>query len=147
MDDSSEFPGVCAYYRHRAYQDSFMYGGDYSLPLPGSTLRVDDFVLEDGTIINRPRIAFSFDGEWFHSTLAEMTGSGPGRLMGSEEFIPRIVRKNSYVFGNSIGILLMAGLCLLFIFYIRIFGMHPDRRVRSDRFSGKFVFRRKQQAA
>jgi hypothetical protein len=146
-DDNPEFPGVRAYYRHRAYQDSFMYGGDYSLPHPGSTLRVDDFVWEDGVVVNRPRIVLSYDSQWFRSTLSDMSGSGPGRLMAGEDFLPAVVRKSSYIFGNSMGVLLFAAVCLLLNLYIRIFGMHPDRRKGSDRFSGKFVLRRKQQAA
>ena len=146
-EDNPEFPGVRAYYRHRAYQDSFLYGGAYELPLPGSTMSVEDFILEDGTVVNKPRIVFSFDHGWFNSTLNEMSGSGPGRLMAGEEFIPGIVRKSSIISGNSMGILLFAGVCLLLNIFIRIFGMHPDRRIRSDRFSVKFVLRRKQQAA
>lgn len=145
--ESHEFPGVRSYFRHRAYQDSFMYGGDYSLPRPGSTLSVDDFVWEDGAVVNRPRVVLSFDTEWFHATLSDMGGSGSGRLMAGEDSLPLIVRKSSYIFGNSTGMLLFAAACLLLNLYIRIYGMHPDRRAGSDRFSGKFVLRRKQQAA
>ncbi len=146
-DGISDFPGVCAYFRHRAYQDSFIYDGDYGLPRPGSALSVDDFTFEDGVVISRPRIVLNFDSNWFRSTLLHMRESGSGRLTGSEEFIPSVVKRRSYLYGHSTGILLCSALCLLLNLYIRIFGMHPGRHGRSDRFSAKFVFRRKQQAA
>jgi hypothetical protein len=107
LPDSEDF------LRHKAFQESFMYGGSYTLPQPGSGITLDEFVMKDGQVRESRKTVLEFSPSWFEAGLAEMTESGPSRLLRTE-LVPPVVSLRSSVISGIHPLLLLAFAVLIF---------------------------------
>jgi len=146
--EHSRFPDAEEYLKHRAYQEAFMYGAAYEMPLPGDGVFIDDYGLDNGRISETSRRVVDYSSAWFEKTLQDMKESGPSRLLRSESAPPVIRPQSSIVYGIPLHMLLAFAAFICVYVLIHISGIHPARS-RAVRNYGKsfFVLRRKQQAA
>jgi len=144
----SPLPDTEDYLRHRAYQDAFMYGGNYELPQTGGGVTIDDYALDKGRISETKRRVFEFTSSWFEQRLDEMADSGPARLLRSESAPPVVRVQSSVMKGIPLHVLFAFAALIVIYVLIHISGIHPAHS-RAGRNYGKsfFVLRRKQQAA
>jgi hypothetical protein len=145
----STYPDTEDFLRHKAFQESFMYGGSYLLPRPGSTITLEDFAVQEGRITETSRTVLEFDSSWFETRLAHMMESGPALLLRSEDGPPIVLSRDSILTGIRPSLLLVLAVLIVIYVLIQFPGIHPIHRNRIVRGYGKsiFVLRRKQQAA
>ena len=147
---SAELPGAVEMLMHRAYQESFPYGGTWSVPRRGESISLPVYRMVDGQIRSSREVIRVFDEEWLDVFLQEMPGEGPGVLFSTEPG-PVKVEMTSAVHGlpawqgvcvQAVFILIGVILCLM-----NLSGMSgggaEDFRMRNH----LLVLRRKQQAA
>ncbi|MBF9015744.1 MULTISPECIES: hypothetical protein [unclassified Oceanispirochaeta] len=146
-ETSGYLPGASDYIKHRAYQESFIYGGSYSLPVPGSVISYEDYHLSDGRVFESNPSVLIFSESWYKSRLEQMADSGPGKLLASESSPPVISPRYSETVGISLQMLLVFAVFIIVFVLIHLSGVHHASEYSGIRSSGKFVLRRKQQAA
>ncbi len=147
---SAELPGTIEMLMHRAYQESFPYGGTWSVPGRGDSISLPVYKMDDGQIRSSQKIIRVFDEEWLKAFLQDMPYEGPGLLFSTEPG-PVKVEMTSVVPGfpawqgvcaQAVFILIGLILCLM-----NLSGMSgkgtEDFRMRNH----LLVLRRKQQAA
>jgi hypothetical protein len=65
-------PDLADYVMHRAYQESFIYGGTFSLPTEGQQITIDRFELDDaGQFRSFPDAMISFDQQWLDQIVSD----------------------------------------------------------------------------
>jgi hypothetical protein len=146
-ETSAQLPGASDYMKHMAYQESFIYGGSYSLPVPGSVISIEDYHLSDGRIYESNPSVLIFTDSWYESRLAKMGENGPGKLLASESSPPVISPRYSETIGISLHMLIVFAVFIFVFVLIQLTGIHHASDFSGIRNSGKFVLRRKQQAA
>lgn len=69
---STGLPNVADYLAHRAYQESFIYGGAYKVPAPGEEIVIERFNLaENGSLVAYEEPVLAFDQSWVDAALEE----------------------------------------------------------------------------
>ena len=143
----SGLPDGADYLKHRAYQDSFLYGGSYSLPMPGSSVSFENYSLQDGRIMESRHTALVFSDEWYSAALGDLTLSGPGKLMAGETGPAETGILSREITGTDLHQLMVYAVFICVFVLIHLSGLHHAAQKSSIRSYGKFVLRRKQQAA
>ncbi len=144
----SLLPDAEDYLRHRAYQEGFMFGAAYEMPLEGGGVDLENYDLEDGRVTGKNFRVLGYTESWFEEKLTEMVESGPSRLLRSEAAPPVVRTLSSFEYGIPLQMLLAFAANIVIYVLIHMSGQHPARS-RAVRSYGKqfFVLRRKQQAA
>lgn len=146
-ETSAHLPGASDYMKHMAYQESFIYGGSYKLPVPGSVISFEDYHFSDGRIYESNPSVLIFTEGWYESRLLQMGKNGPGKLLASESSPPVISPRYSETIGISLQMLLVFAVLIFVFVLIHLTGKHHASDTSGNRISGKFILRRKQQAA
>jgi len=146
----AELPGPGEYLMHRAYQESYPYGGTWGMPVPGEVVRIPDYDLEEGRIRSRWTTVLEYDQPWLDSTLSLMDREGPGILFQGEpgppvvslsRQIPASVEWSVYaVYVTAVFVILLLGL-------LEASGNSRNRRIDYRMRNYFMILRRKQQAA
>lgn len=149
---AGEVPGPGDYVRHRAYQESFLFGGNYTFPERDSCVILEKYELYQGKIHPREEAVLRYDDAWFAAVIADMGGQGPGKLLRSEPCAPEILECTGFPKGIPIKTMAAYGLLLVLILLLQLPVLHRFRAFRKNGPGGCFLikriyFRRKQQAA
>ncbi|MDC7234481.1 MAG: hypothetical protein PQJ58_14705 [Spirochaetales bacterium] len=145
--DAGELPGAAEYIKHRAYQESFAYGAVYALPVPGSRISYTDYSLEGDRVRETQRSVQDYSESWYASRLELMGKNGAGRLLASEPAPSAVVLRSFETVGISLQVQIVLAVLIFVFVLIHISGLHHTSEYRGIRNSGKFMNRRKQQAA
>ncbi|MDT8297466.1 MAG: hypothetical protein RQ801_04125 [Spirochaetaceae bacterium] len=68
-----------------AYQEGFLYGAEYRIPLPGDRLTIPSYREEGNLMVASETTVVEYDESWLASTLERELSTGVGRLYGSQE--------------------------------------------------------------
>ena len=67
-----------------AYQEGFLYGAEYRIPLPGDRLTITSYREEGLLMVASETTVVEYDESWLASTLERELSKGVGRLYGSQ---------------------------------------------------------------
>lgn len=81
--DAVSLPDSAQMLASRAYQESFLYGGSFRLPVPGEETILADYIESDGVLEQVDRIITTYDRAWYSNAIAEMSRSRIGSLLVS----------------------------------------------------------------
>ncbi len=143
-------PGVKEMVMHRAYQESFSYGGTWMMPVEGDTVNLKVYTMKEGRIDPSIRPVLTFDQKWLEKIFDEMPLEGPGVLLKSEPFLPE-VSLNNLVMGVPLARdLIISGILLILGILLNLLNIAASPAGSSEEFRMRnhlLIFRRKQQAA
>ena len=143
-------PGVREMLMHRAYQESFSYGGTWMMPRRDDTVNLKVFFLEEGRIVSSIKPVLIFDQAWLARFFEDMYQEGPGVLLRSEPYLPDISYTNLIAGIPAKGDLMLSGLLLLLGILLSLMNSAAIPAGRSEEFRMRnhlLLLRRKQQAA
>ncbi len=149
-EGNGALPGVKDMLIHRAYQESFSYGGTWMMPQRGSTVNLERFSLKEGKIVSTVKPVLVFDQAWFDRFFEEMAQEGPGVLLGSEPYLPDISYTNRIARAPLKGDLVLSGLLLFLGILLSLLNWAASPVSGSEDFRMRnhlLLLRRKQQAA
>ena len=143
-------PGVTDMLIHRAYQDSFSFGGTWMMPRMDNTVNLETFSLEEGKIVSTIKPVLVFDQAWFDRFFIEMDQEGPGVLLRSEPYLPDISYTNLIARTPRKGDLALSGILLFLGILLSLMNWAASPVSGSEDFRMRnhlLLLRRKQQAA
>jgi len=77
----NNLPDISDYIMHRAYQDSYIYGREYSFPYPGETVSLKVYEKQNSGIREQDRIFMIFTDDWYTDIITDASKNGVSRLL------------------------------------------------------------------
>jgi hypothetical protein len=85
-------PSIADYVAHRAFQAGYIYGRDYTFPLPGERVTITGYKRRGIEVKAEERVMEMFTDQWYEDIIGEAKKSGVTRLLLSQKG-PTRVRK------------------------------------------------------
>jgi hypothetical protein len=86
LDDqrtAASLPDISLLLSSAAYQEGFMYGAAFRLPIPGEVLSIRSYGGDGPVIAAGESVLFRYDAEWFAAATERVLSEGAGRLFAS----------------------------------------------------------------
>jgi hypothetical protein len=81
--DGRSLPDISQLLASAAYQEGFMYGGEFRLPMPDEELTIRTFSGNGSGILSSDNPVTVYDVDWFETTIRRELSRGPGLLFAS----------------------------------------------------------------
>ena len=79
--DASSLPDIALALASAAFQEGFMYGAEFRLPLPDEQLVLTEYLAENGRLAGADRTIVTYDQAWLDSAVAGIAAEPVGRLL------------------------------------------------------------------
>ncbi len=79
--NAGSLPDISTLMASEVYQQGFMFGSSFRIPMPGENLEMTDYLAEDGRLHEETRTITSYDQQWFDRTMAEIGSGSVGALL------------------------------------------------------------------
>lgn len=88
-------PGIADFFRHRLYQQGWMYKLPYEIPKPGGEYRLSTFQAINGGIVKSDKTVLRIDEDWYSRQLHGTPGTGISNLLMSEDGWAPVLYENT----------------------------------------------------
>lgn len=146
LESGGDFPTLADYVAHRAFQASYLFGGDYRLPVLGSEVAISRFRRNGNEMSKRRETMMVFDSQWYRSVTDVVGELSPAGLLANGGVPGGVVRERAHrLYWQPLTVL--QHFTLVFLVFVPVVFTHSATTVALRRTALNQLARRRRQAA